>query len=123
MCPTYSYECKCGHKFDEVRSIKEYADYPITHCPKCDGECGKESRDYSNNSFTFIGTAVQSAEYNPGLGCVVKDNYHKSEILKKKNLVEVGNDFNGGEKMQKEYETKKRQEHERKWADKGDFFL
>ncbi len=31
--PTYEYQCtKCGHKFDELQSIK---DEPLTLCPNC----------------------------------------------------------------------------------------
>jgi len=113
--PTYQYLCKCAHKFEDVRGIKDYCDDPFSTCPKCGNKCGSEERDYSGSSYIFIGTAVQSAEYNPGLGCIVKDNYHKSEIMKKKNLIEIGNDFNTGSQMQKDFEVKKKQELERKW--------
>lgn len=58
--------------------------------------------------------AVTHAEYNPGLGCVVKSEYHKKELLKERNLVEVGNDFKGGEKMSKEFDANR----EKKLADR-----
>lgn len=121
--PTYNYRCKCSHKFEDVKGIKAYCEDPHATCPKCEHVCGIEERDYSQNSFTFIGTAVKSAEYNPGLGCIVKDDYHKSELLKKKGLVEVGNDFNGGENMQKDFEKKKQAEKDKKWEDPKEFFL
>ena len=31
--PTYPYICRCGHKEDVVKSIKEYASFE--RCPKC----------------------------------------------------------------------------------------
>ena len=62
-----------------------------------------------------MGTKVTSPEYNPGLGCVVKNKRHKDYLLKSKDLVEVGNDFGSGEKQQKEFEMKKAWEREKKW--------
>jgi hypothetical protein len=43
-------------------------------------------------SVHFIGTKVQDAEYYPSLGRVVKNNYERSELMKKHNLIEVGNE-------------------------------
>ena len=73
---------------------------------------------------TFSGTAVQNAEYNPGLGCVVKNKAHRDELAKRKGLVEVGNDFKGGEGMQKHFDKKRDEAREERWnKDPGDYFL
>lgn len=114
--PTYDYCCgKCGEKFEIIRGIKDYDRDPHAECDHCGHLCDSSDRDFSACRFTHIGTAVQNAEYNPGLGQVVKNNYHKSELMKKKNVVEVGNDFGGGEKMQTHFETRKREEIAKNW--------
>lgn len=43
--------------------------------------------------------------------------------MKRKGVVEIGNDFGSGEKQQKHYEEKKKEEVERAWNDPKDFFL
>jgi hypothetical protein len=43
--------------------------------------------------------------------------------MKKKGVIEVGNDFGSGEKMQKNFEKKKKEEQEKRWADPKEFFL
>ncbi len=98
-----------------MRGIKDYDRDANSECPHCGYLCGRDDRDFSNCRFTFSGTAVTSAEYNPGLGTVVKNKYHKSEIMKSKGVVEVGNDFGGGDKMQKHFETRKQEEQAKAW--------
>lgn len=122
--PTYDYTCpKCKHGFAIIRGIYDYCDDQSASCSSCNHLCGKDDRDFSKIKPQFIGTAVQEAEYNPGLGCIVKNNYHKDEIMKKKSLVEVGNDFGSGEKQQKHFDKKKEEELESKWKDPSDFFV
>lgn len=89
-------------------------------CPKCNK---KTDEKVLSANIHFIGTAVTCAEFNPGLGQVVKNKRHKEDILKRKGLVEVGNDFNSGDKQQKHYEQKQKEEKERRWADPSSFFL
>lgn len=116
--PIYDFVCGgCKKPFEDIKSITEPAAGRFAICPSCAHECCPDDRDYSHSSFNFIGTAVSSPEYNPGLGGVVKNQYHKSELLKKKNLVEVGNDFGSGEKMQKHFETRKIEEREKRWRE------
>ena len=122
--PTYDYKCAaCDHSFAEIRSITDYSDKPEDPCPSCGALCGVNSRDFSKSRPLFSGTSVQNAEFNPGLGQVVKNKYHREELARKKGLVEVGNDFNSGEKMQDIYKQKKKEELESKWKDPTDFFL
>lgn len=114
--PTYDYVCSnCSKPFEVIRGIRDYDRNPTDECPHCTHLCSLNDRDFSACKFTFSGTAVSSPEYNPGLGQIVKNNYHKSEILKQKNLHEVGNDFGGGEKMQTHFETRKKEEIAKNW--------
>jgi putative FmdB family regulatory protein len=114
--PVYDYLCgKCGSPFEEFRGIKAYDSDASANCPHCSHLCGSGDRDFSRASYSFIGTNVQNAEFNPGLGQVVKSAYHKKEILKEKGLVEVGNDFNSGEKMQTHFDKRKAEEREKRW--------
>jgi putative FmdB family regulatory protein len=65
---TYGYDCpSCQHSFDVIKSVK---DIDINEsCPKC-GEFAV--RQFCPERLYLSKTAVTHAEYNPGLGCVVK---------------------------------------------------
>jgi putative FmdB family regulatory protein len=81
--PIYDYSCeKCG-EYEVYKSIKAYDGRDA--CPSC-GSVG----DRVFTPTLLIGTAVQSPEYNPGLGCVVRDKNHRAEICKARGLEEVG---------------------------------
>lgn len=108
------YSCSCGHSFDKYRNRDQF--YEPIPCEKCATEIIYESaKSKSAKNYTIIGAKVQNAEYNPGLGTVVKNNQHKKEICKQKEIFEVGNDYGSGEKMQKEFEKKKKTEKEARW--------
>lgn len=114
--PTYPYVCpKCECKFSEVRGIKSYSNDSSAICPSCDHKCGSDDREFEGMRTQFIGTKVTSPEYNPGLGCVVKNKFHKEDLMKSKGVFEVGNDFGTGEKQQKHFETRKAEEIEANW--------
>ena len=114
--PIYDYHCpNCKKPFEDISSITAKDAGLRATCPNCDHLCTGDDRDFSKSTFNFIGTAVTSPEFNPGLGCVVKNKRHKDDLLKKKGLVEVGNDFNGGERMQKHFDKQKQDERERAW--------
>lgn len=107
--PTYVYECEdCKLISDIVKPMME-----SSREEKCDKCSSSLRRIYT--SFHVIGASVQNAEYNPGLGCVVKNKKHRDEIAKSKGLVEIGNDFSSGNKMQKHFETRKKQDLEDSW--------
>lgn len=61
----------------------------------------------------FIGTAVQSPEYNPGLGQVVKNKRHREEIAKEKGLTEVGNEKT--ESIHKHYDNERADKLKKSW--------
>ena len=83
--PIYDYSClQCG-PYEVYQSIKAYDGRDA--CPGC-GSVG-------NRIFTptlIIGASVESPEYNPGLGCVVKNKTHRAEICKARGLEEIGNE-------------------------------
>jgi putative FmdB family regulatory protein len=110
---TYEYECaECGRRFDVIKSVKDME--RNENCPKC-GEFG--IRKCIPSKVYFNQTEVTHAEYNPGLGAVVKNKRHKDYLMKSKGIVEVGNDFGNGEKMQKEFDTAREEKLKKSWDD------
>lgn len=94
----YPYRCKCcGHKFEVIKSVKEI-DRGET-CPQCKNV---DAERYIGRTH-FYGASVEDIEYNPGLGCLVKNKKHRAEIVKRNNLIEVGN-----ENPEKLYDTMER---------------
>jgi putative FmdB family regulatory protein len=92
---TYVYDCpKCEHHFEVIKSHKDME--RTEWCPKCEEP---SVRAFMPERVYFSGQKVSHAEFNPGLGCVVKNEFHKKELLKQKGLVEVGNDYGSGDKM------------------------
>jgi hypothetical protein len=65
--------------------VAEYK--PTPPCP----DCGEEAKRIYTPPHIY-GTEVEDAEFNPGLGCIVKNKKHRAEIAKRKGLVEVGNE-------------------------------
>jgi putative FmdB family regulatory protein len=86
--PTYTFRCdKCDENFETIESIKSYDG--DGECPKCKNI----SREVIlSANIHFIGASVQNAEYNPGLGQVVKNKKHREELAKRRGLIEVGNE-------------------------------
>lgn len=86
--PTYEFICqKCDKVFETVESIKEYDG--DGECPICKNV--SRERILSAN-IQFIGTKVESAEYNPAFGQVVKNKNHRNELAKERGLIEIGNE-------------------------------
>lgn len=107
----YPYSCRdCEHKWDVVKSVKDI-DQAET-CPACSSQ--------SNNryiaSFYFNGASDwDKAEYNPGLGCVVRNAQHRKELAKQRGLEEIGNDFSSADAVHKHYETEKQRQLDATW--------
>lgn len=98
---TYEYQCtKCDRTFDVIKSYKDME--RTEWCPDCDEPA---VRNFMPKHVYFSGAKVTHAEFNPGLGCVVKNEAHKQDILKRRGLVEVGNDFGSAEKMQNKFDS------------------
>lgn len=111
---TYEYECtKCAKRFDVIKSVK---DIDVNEfCPNCEAPAERK--------FSFrvhiIGAAVQNAEYNPALGCVVKNKAHREEIAKRKGLVEIGNDFKSPDDIHKKFDQDRAEKKNKAWEDAG----
>jgi len=60
----------------------------IELCP----DCQKEMRRIYSANLEFLGTKVKDAEYYPSFGQVVKSDYQRKELMKKHNVIEVGNE-------------------------------
>lgn len=68
--------------------IKEYVANRPYACPACN-QIGE--RILSCN-VVFTGEKVESAEYNPAFGKIVKNKYERSELAKRFNAIEIGNE-------------------------------
>ena len=112
----YAYQCgKCATSFDVVKPAAQFE--REEHCPSCNATA---TRQFLPQRIYLSGTKVQEAEYNPGLGCVVRNKQHRQELCKIKGVEEIGNDF-PPESMHKHYDKVREERHERSWAeeDKG----
>lgn len=110
---TYEYKCEsCKRYFDVIKSVKDME--RNENCPKC-GEFG--IRQFIPEVIHFNKTKVTHAEYNPGLGCVVKNEAHKRDIMKRKGVVEIGNDYGSGEKMQALSEKARQEKFKKRYDD------
>ena len=81
----YPYLCKGCGEFDVVKPASESA--KKEKCPKC-----RKQAQRLYVGALFIGTAVENAEFNPGLGVVTKSKRDREEQAKRRGLVEVGNE-------------------------------
>lgn len=111
------YEYRCGKgcaPFDVVKSYRHMED--PEHCPKC-GELS--TRQFVPSKIHLVGTQVTHAEYNPGLGCIVKSKAHKRDLMKAKGLEEVGNA--SVESIHKHFDTNREEKIDRAYdeATKG----
>lgn len=93
-----------------VKSVKDID--RNENCTKC-GEFA--IREFLPERIHLSKTRVTHAEYNPGLGAVVKNERHKDYLMKSKGVEAIGNDFGSGEKMQKEFETARAKKIEKVW--------
>lgn len=104
----YPYRCDgCQFEFDVVKSVSEFD--REESCEKCQGHATRQF----NARVHFIGTKVQHAEYNPGLGCVVKNKRHREELCKRKGLTEVGNE--SPDRIYTENEKQRESNREASW--------
>lgn len=105
---TYLYKCSCGENFDVIKSMHD-ATRP-ENCPKC-GEVGKRI-------FTapmLNGTAVFMPQYVPSLGKSFNSKREMQYEVERRGLVEVGNDFGSGEKMQRSFDRERERVQDERW--------
>ncbi len=105
----YDYSCqKCDKDYEIIKSIKEYSGNDP--CPSC-GNIGQRII----KSVVFYGEKVQNAEYNPGLGKIVKNKYHRSELTKQMNVIEIGNEK--PEVIHKKFDKDRSEKLKKSWED------
>lgn len=84
--PTYEYHCEpCGIAYEEIKPIKDYDGKD--KCPLC---LKQGYRVFT--PIVFHGEKVQHAEFNPAFGKVIQNKYHRDEMAKRHNMVEIGNE-------------------------------
>lgn len=107
----YEYECiKCQKRFDVVKSVK---DIDVNEfCVRC-GE--PSERKFVPSRIHIFGASVENAEYNHGLGQVVRNKKHRAEIAKQKGLIEIGNEKT--ESIHKELDQVRAKRREKAWDD------
>ncbi len=93
--------CKCDHAFDVVKPVAD------VDCPEACPQCGAPAERQFTHRVHFTGTRVENAEYNPGLGRVVKNKREREELCKRMNLVEVGNDFKSADRMVDQFDKER----------------
>lgn len=105
--PTYLYRCtRCGVKSEIVKSMHDSSREEIC------GECNI-TLDRVYTSFQILGAKVQDAEFNTGLGCVVKSTRHRKELAERRGLIEIGNET--PETSHREIVVKREKEREKEW--------
>ena len=110
--PTYPYECPACQETWEVSKRLSDIDLPES-CPNCQTAGNR----YISRTHFYGASDWDKAEFNPGLGCVVKNKQHRAEICKRRGLVEIGNDFNSTEKWCAANDKAREERRERAWAE------
>lgn len=81
-------------------------------CPDC---AGPATRVWTPTLIS--GAKVTHPEYNPGLGCVVKNKRHKEDLCKRRNVVEIGNDFKSPDSAHKHFDGVREAKLRKRWDD------
>jgi putative FmdB family regulatory protein len=111
--PLYDYFCeKCDEGFEIVKSITQHQ--RTEPCPKCGNEA---SQDLSRCRPEYIGASVRDAYKCPALGKVIKSDNDRNEQAKRLGVVEVGNDFGSGDKLQTHYDKVREEKRNKVWED------
>jgi putative FmdB family regulatory protein len=104
----YEYRCEpCAHAFDVVKPVADME--RDERCPRCEASA---RRQFVPSRVFFAGTSVQNAEYNPGLGCVVKNKAHREELARRRGLVEIGNDYQSPDSIHKKFDQAREEKRE-----------
>lgn len=86
----------------------------IDRAERC--KCGADAiRHFAPRFIHLTGTKVTHAEFNPGLGCVVRNAAHKRELMKIKGVEEIGNE--PPEKIHKYYDERREEKIEKAYDD------
>ena len=108
---TYEYRCEsCLKHFDVIKSVQEME--REERCPTCEAV---SQRQFVPRSVHFSGTRVQHAEFNPAFGKVVRNKYHRSELAKRHNMVEIGNDYKSPDSIHKQFDQVREEKRGKAW--------
>ena len=102
----YLYRCPTHGDFDVWKPVKDF-----DREERC-LECGAVAERVLCAPRAFINAAVEHAEWNPGLGQVVKNRAHRAEICKQKGLIEVGTETPDSMERHQQHERTKRMAYE-----------
>ncbi len=83
-------------------------------CPTCDNPA---IRQFVPKKLHIKGASVEHAEYNPGLGAVVKNKKHREELCKRNGVVEVGNDYKTSDTMQDTFDKSREEKLNKRYED------
>ena len=107
---TYDYHCEaCNKPYDVIKFMSEYDGKD--KCP----DCGAQGRRVYSSNIEFIGTKVQDAYKCTGLGEVIKSKRQRDELIKKKDLIEVGSEK--PEKIHQHFEAERQARRDKSWKD------
>lgn len=106
--PTYDYLCeKCDLEFEVIKSIKEYDGKD--QCPAC----GNIGRRIFTCNVHFVGASIKDAYKCPALGQIIKSDGHRKELIKKLDVVEIGNEK--PETVHKHFESERELKRKKNW--------
>lgn len=109
--PTYKMHCqKCDDNFEHVESIKTFEGQ--AQCPACKTISNEQ---VYTGAVHFLGASVESAEYNPALGQIVKNSKHRKELAKQKGLIEIGTEK--PETIHKHFDKARADKLKKSWDD------
>lgn len=108
--PTYEYYCeKCDLGRDVIKPIQEYKS------PESCAQCGNEMQKVFSGRVHFIGTKIEDAEFNVGLGEVTKSKRHREELARRKGAIELGNEK--PDSVHKHFENSREEKLKKSWDD------
>jgi putative FmdB family regulatory protein len=107
----YEYQCQeCLHNFEVVKPVRDME--RVEHCPACGVH---ETVRLFRPRIHIHGAKVEDAEFNPGLGQVIKNKNHRAEVARQKGLVEVGSET--ADTLHRETVVKREKQREREWSE------
>ena len=87
--PIYPYRCfHCSNEFEVWSNISDL-DNVDAKCPECDMILSSKDRLISGRIY-FSGEKSEDESFCNALGCVVKNDRHRQEIAKRRDLIAVG---------------------------------
>lgn len=85
--PLYDYCCeKCDANHEVIKPMSEHKRQEP--CPAC----GNVMQRLYSTQVQFMNTKVKDAEYYHAFGKVIKNDYHRSEEMKRRNVIEIGSE-------------------------------